>query len=71
MNVASIRRVSYLLSLRAERNAETPPRWHGTLETAAGQRFEFSTLAELDRLLCELGGWMDPPLPADAKTATL
>ena len=70
MNVPSIRRVSYVLSLGAERSGDTAPRWHGSLQTAAGQRFEFSTLAELEHLLCELGGWIDPPPTADAIKAT-
>jgi hypothetical protein len=38
--------------------------WHGSLEMPSGQRFDFSTLAELERLLCELGGWVEPPSQA-------
>jgi hypothetical protein len=34
--------------------------WRGYFETAAGQRLDFGKLTELNRLLCELGGWMDP-----------
>ena len=44
--------------------------WDGSLETAAAQRVDFSTLAELERLLYEHGGWMDPTRTADAKKAT-
>ncbi len=36
--------------------------WHGLIETAAEQCLYFDSLAGLNRLLCELGGWMDPPL---------
>jgi hypothetical protein len=55
------RRVSYMISIWSERQRDLPSAWRGSIETAAGQRFTFSTLAELNRLLCELGGWMDPP----------
>ncbi len=53
--------VSYVLSIWSEHQSDQPPIWHGWIEMTGGQRFNFTTLAELDRLLCELGGWMDPP----------
>lgn len=57
------RKVSYVLSIWAEHQAEGQASWHGALETTGGQHFSFVTLAELERLLCELGGWVDPPEP--------
>jgi hypothetical protein len=61
------RRTSYLLSIWHEEQEEAQV-WHGFIETAAQQRLDFSTLAELNRLLCELGGWMDPPLSLHQKS---
>jgi hypothetical protein len=31
------------------------------VETVSGQQFHFRTLTELDQILYELAGWMDPP----------
>ncbi len=53
--------VSYVLSIWSERQPDLAPVWHGMLQLAGGQRWHFATLAELERLLCEVGGWMDPP----------
>ncbi len=55
------RRTIYLLAIWNEGRDEARV-WHGYIETAAEQRMYFGTLAELNRLLCELGGWMEPPL---------
>jgi hypothetical protein len=55
------RKVSYVVSIWHEAEQETTLSWKGNLETAAGQHLNFSTLAELNHLLCELGGWIDPP----------
>ena len=33
--------------------------WRGSIRTIDGQRMSFSTLAGLNRLLCELSGWHD------------
>ncbi len=60
-SVQPFRSAYYVLSIWSEHRDEHPPAWHGSLQMAGGQRFEFATLAELERLLCELGGWMDPP----------
>ena len=49
-----------------DRSIDGPAVWRGTLVTAADQRLYFSTLAELNSLLCELAGWQDPPLAAPA-----
>ncbi len=56
-----VRRVSYSLSIWSERPPDHSPVWRGLLELEGGQHFDFATLAELERLLCEIGGWMDPP----------
>ena len=57
------RKVSYVVSIWHQPHHDDVSVWRGYLETAAGQRFDFGTLTELNRLLCELGGWMDPPIP--------
>ena len=54
-------RVRYILTLRSEYQHWGSPVFHGTLETVAGQKFEFSTLDEFNRLLCEICGWIDTP----------
>jgi hypothetical protein len=35
--------------------------WRGSIRTIDGQRMSFRTLTGLNRLLCELSGWNDPP----------
>jgi hypothetical protein len=60
MDTASPPPSSYVISIRVERNAHGAPVWHGVLVTAAGQRLHFSSLAQLDRWLCELTGWQEP-----------
>ncbi len=60
-NPPPLRRVSYAISIWVERQADLSPQWRGALETQGGQRFGFGTLDELNYLLCELGGWIDPP----------
>jgi len=61
--MSGIRKASYVVSIWHEPQPDGLSIWCGYLETAAGQRFDFGTLTELNRLLCELGGWMDPPIP--------
>jgi hypothetical protein len=58
---ATVHRVTYIISVRSKYPPLGSPVFHGTLETAAGQKFEFSTLAELNGLMCEIGGWIDAP----------
>jgi hypothetical protein len=67
MDTASRHRISYLLSVWVEHTNDDLPMWRGVLVTAAGQRLHFSTLAQLDRWLCELTGWQDPPSESMAK----
>jgi hypothetical protein len=55
------RKVAYVISIWREAEREASVCWKGDLETAAGQHLNFNTLAELNHLLCELGGWLDPP----------
>lgn len=45
--------------------------WHGSLKATAGQEWTFETLAELNYLLCEIGGWMDPPADIHAEAETI
>lgn len=61
MDTATRRPTSYLVSIWSERAADGTTIWHGVLVTSAGQRLPFATLAQLDRWLCELLGWQDPP----------
>lgn len=61
MNSLSVpRKVSYIISIWREADQESVLCWKGDLETAAGQHLNFTSLAELNHLLCELGGWIDP-----------
>ena len=69
MDTASPPPNSYVISIRVDRKAHGRPVWHGVLVTAAGQRLPFSTLAQLDRWLCELAGWQDPPQNTEAGPA--
>lgn len=55
------RKVSYVISIWREAEQESALCWRGDLQTAAGQHLIFTSLAELNHLLCELGGWTDPP----------
>ena len=61
-SIQPTRKVSYVIFIWHEPQQNGLSVWRGCLETAAGQRFDFGTLAELNRFLCELGGWMDPPI---------
>jgi hypothetical protein len=58
---ATIHQVKYILWIQSEHQSMGSPVFRGKLETTAGQTFEFSTLAELNSLLCEMGGWIDTP----------
>ncbi len=58
---STIHQVKYILWIRSEYDPLSSPVFHGTLETVAGQKFGFSTLAELNCLLYEIGGWIDTP----------
>ncbi len=60
-NSSTIHQVLYIISIRSEYQHSGSPTFRGTLETIAGQTFEFKTLAELNSLLCEIGGWIDTP----------
>jgi hypothetical protein len=55
------RKVAYVISIWREADQESVLHWKGDLETAAGQHLNFTSLAELNHFLCELGGWIDPP----------
>lgn len=58
---STIHQVTYIISIRSEYPQLGSPVFRGTLEIVAGQKFEFGTLAELNGLLCEIGGWIDTP----------
>ncbi len=60
-----IHQVAYIISIRSEHTRLGPRVFRGTLQVVAGQQFEFTTLAELNNLLCEVGGWIDMPPEAD------
>jgi len=57
---------SYLVSFWVDYSADGVAVWHGVLVTAASQRLHFSTLAQLNRWLCELAGWQDPAQDGEA-----
>lgn len=58
---STIHEATYIISIRSEYQSSGLPRFCGRLETIAGQKFEFSTLTELNRLLCDVLGWIDTP----------
>ena len=58
------RKVSYIVSIWREADQESVLCWKGDLETAAGQHLNFTSLADLNHLLCELAGWIDPTAKA-------
>ncbi len=62
---STIHEVTYIISIRSEYQQLGSPVFHGTLETVAGQKFEFNTLTELNHLLCEICGWIDNPPAAN------
>ncbi len=64
-NTPSAHQVAYIISIRSEYPRLGPPVFRGTLQVVAGQQFEFVTLAELNYLLCEVGGWIDTPPPTN------
>jgi hypothetical protein len=67
----NVHQVTYAISIRSEYRHFGSPIFRGTLETVAGQKFEFHTLAELNSLLCEICGWIDtPPLPDGGREST-
>jgi len=61
-SLPTTRKVSYVVSIWREAEQESVFCWKGDLKTAAGQHLNFASLAELNHLLCELGGWIDPPV---------
>jgi hypothetical protein len=58
------RRLTWTLSVWVNHSDRDAQEWAGVLESAGGQRWDFGSLDELDRLICELGGWIDPPTRA-------
>ncbi len=58
---SSIHQMTYIISIQSEYHRSGPPIFRGTLCTVSGQEFKFSTLAELEGLLCEICGWVDMP----------
>lgn len=60
-NSAEDHRTILVISMWAEMIPGKPPAWRGSLRTLAGQRMNFTSLIGLNRLLCELSGWHDPP----------
>ena len=55
------RRASFILSIWSESQPNAQAAWRGYLETPSGKRAYFDLLAELSRLLQDVGGWHDPP----------
>jgi hypothetical protein len=44
--------------------------WRGCLETASGQRQYFHSLTDLNRLIRDCGGWIDPPMTTKRENLT-
>lgn len=55
------RRKSFVVVIWLVSQTETATRWYGSLETLDGQRFYFHTLADLNRVIRDVGGWQEPP----------
>lgn len=56
------RRAAFILTIWAETVPADAPTWRGYLEGGDGQRRYFASLAGLNQLLIEVGGWVDLPL---------
>jgi hypothetical protein len=56
-NYSECHRTIFVISIWAEMIPGKKPTWRGSLRTIDGQRMNYSTLTELNRLLCELSGW--------------
>lgn len=54
-------RTMLVISIWVEMIPGNQPAWRGSIRTIDGQRMNFCTLASLNRLVCELSGWHDPP----------
>ncbi len=55
------RRLTWSITIWVRDPNRHPQQWAGLLGFSNGQRWPFRSLAELDHLLYELGGWIDPP----------
>lgn len=62
------RSMMFVLSVWKELSSDVVTVCHGSLKATTGQEWTFETLAELDYLLCEIGGWMEPPADVTANT---
>jgi hypothetical protein len=58
-NSPDSRRTLLVISIWAEMVPGKQLAWRGSIRTIDGQRKSFSTLTDLNRLLCELSGWND------------
>jgi environmental stress-induced protein Ves len=55
-------RTVFVISIWTEMMAGKQLTWRGSIRTIDGQRMNYSTLASLNRILCELSGWQDSPM---------
>ena len=55
-------RTMLVVSIWVEMIPGNQPAWRGSIRTIDGQHIRFSTLTSLNRLVCELSGWSDPPM---------
>jgi hypothetical protein len=49
----------FAMSVWAETIPGGQPAWRGTIRALDGRRRSFSTLTDLNLILCELSGWQD------------
>ena len=57
--IPSAGRAAFILVIWPEEQTDDLPLWRGALESGHGVRKYFRSLNELNRLLSELGGWVD------------
>ncbi len=61
-NSSTYHEVRYILSIQSIHRQSGTPIFHGVFETITGQKFEFTTLSELNLMLFEIAGWIDAPI---------
>jgi len=65
-DIPSAGRTAFILVIWPEQQTDDPPIWRGALESGRGVRRYFRSLQDLNRLLYELGGWVDHADPRPA-----
>ena len=58
-------RQAFILLIWPELQSDFPPVWRGMLEDLAGEKCYFDSLAQLQQLIGERGGWVETPAAPD------